>query len=284
MGRVIDSTQRMGHGMGDAEADVGVGHGGHILRKRHALASVGIILDSGAQVLCNQFDGFQVKTVGQRPGALRGIALDGVCQSVHTGGGGQAAGHGGHHIRINDCHVRDIVGVHADEFTFFLHVRDDIVDGGLRAGSAGGRHCDREDGAVLCRSDALERTDVIVLGIVHDNTDALAGIHGGAAADRDHEISAGSAVGIDTLLHILDGRIRLDVRIHFISNAVLFQQIRDLGCHAELHKIRIRCHKSFFEALGRNDPGNLIDRAVPVERHPVQHKTIDCHALTSFDE
>ena len=35
--------------------------------------------------------------------------------------------------------------------------------------------------------------------------------------------------------------------------------------------------KSLFEALGRDDPRNLVDRAVAVEGHPVQNKTIDRH-------
>ena len=34
---------------------------------------------------------------------------------VHTGGGGQALGHGGHHIGIDHSDFGDIVGVHTDE-------------------------------------------------------------------------------------------------------------------------------------------------------------------------
>ena len=40
------------------------------------------------------------------PGGLGDVALDGVGQGVHAGGGGQALGHGGHHIGVDDGDYR----------------------------------------------------------------------------------------------------------------------------------------------------------------------------------
>ena len=52
----------------------------------------------------------------------RGLA---VCSLVHAGGGSQDLRHGGHHIRIYHCDIRDIVGVDADKLTLSLHVGDE---------------------------------------------------------------------------------------------------------------------------------------------------------------
>ena len=60
--------------------------------------------------------------VGELPGALGGVALDGVGQSVHTGGSGQAGGHGGHHVGVDDGDLGGVVGVDAHELADLLGV------------------------------------------------------------------------------------------------------------------------------------------------------------------
>ena len=125
----------MGHAVDDAQAHVGEAHAGDVLAQSHALAAFRGVLDSAAQVLADELDGFQMEHIGDGAVALGDVALNGM--GVHTGGGGKALGHGSHHVGVNDGHFGDVVGVHADKFALLFHVGDDVVDGDL-GGSAGG--------------------------------------------------------------------------------------------------------------------------------------------------
>ena len=122
-------------------------------------------------------DGLQVQAVGQSPGSLGGVAFDGVGQSVHAGGSGQALGHGGHHVGVNNGDIGNIINVDADELTLALHVGDNVVDGSFGSGAGGGGNSDGEDGGVLGRSNAFQRTDICKLGVIDDDADVLSGIH-----------------------------------------------------------------------------------------------------------
>ena len=266
---VIDSAERVRHRVSDAEADVGVSHGGDVLGERHAFASVRIVSNSFAEVLADELDCLKVKAVGELPGSRGGVAFDRVGQRVHTGGSGQALRHRGHHIRVDNRDVRDIVGVDADEFSLSLHVGDDIVDGGLGACAAGRRDRDREDGAVLRRSNALKGADIRKFRVVDDNADAFAGVHGGAAADGDHEISAGLFVSGNAVLDVLDRRVRLDIGIQGVRNAVLLEKIRDLCGDAELDEVRVGSDECLCEALRLDDARDLINRTVAMVRDAV---------------
>ena len=75
----------------------------------------GVFCHRAAQGLGDDLDGLQVEHVRELPGALGDVALDGVGQGVHAGGGGEALGHGGHHVGVDDGHDGDVVGVDADE-------------------------------------------------------------------------------------------------------------------------------------------------------------------------
>ena len=177
MGRVIDRTQRMRHGMGNAQADVGICHGGYILGQCHPFTPVRVILHGLAQIFRDQLDCFQIQAVGQRPRGFRRIAFNRMGQGIHTSRGSQPFGHGRHHIRVHNCDVRNVIRVHADKLAFLLHVRNYIIDGGFRTGSARSRHGNGIHRAVLSRRHTLEGADIIIFGIVHNDADAFAGIH-----------------------------------------------------------------------------------------------------------
>ena len=53
------------------------------------------------------------------PGALGDVALNGMGQRVHAGGGRQALGHGGHHVGVDHGHFGNVMGIHAHEFALF---------------------------------------------------------------------------------------------------------------------------------------------------------------------
>ena len=115
VGRVIQGGQAVGHGVDDAEADVREAHTGDVLAESHALAAGLVVLHGGAQVLRDQADGLEMEHVGDGAVTLGDVALDGVGQSVHAGGGGEGLGHGVHHLGIDHGDLGDVVHVHADE-------------------------------------------------------------------------------------------------------------------------------------------------------------------------
>ena len=274
---VIDSAKGVRHGVRDTKTYVGICHSGHILCQSHSLASVGIIIYSLAKVLSDELDRLKIQAVSQSPCSFSCVTFDRMGQGVHTGGSGQSSGHGGHHIRVDNCNIGDVVRVYTYEFTFLLYVCDDVVDRGLSAGSACCGNSDGEYCAMLGRCYALKGADIIILRVVDDNANTLAGVHGRAAADGDHEVSAGCLISINALLHVLNRGIGLDVGIHFKVNAIRCEKIGNLAGYAEFDQIRIRCYKRFLEAFAFDDPGDLVDGAMSVKRHAVKNKTIHCH-------
>ncbi len=97
--------------------------------------------------------------------ALGDVAFDCVSQSVHTGGSGQALRHGGHHIRVNDCDDRDIVGSTHTNLRFLLYVGDNVVDGNLCSGTCCSRNGDDRYARFLGRCDALKASDILKLRV-----------------------------------------------------------------------------------------------------------------------
>ena len=81
--------------------------------------------------------------------ALGDVALNGVGQGVHAGSCGQALGHAGHHIGVDNGDLGDVVGVHADELALLLDIGDDVVDRDLGSGAGGGGHRNGEHGVLL---------------------------------------------------------------------------------------------------------------------------------------
>ena len=238
--------------MGNSQAHVGECHAGNELAQSHALTALVLIGNSTPQALCDQADSLQVQAVRQSPCALGGVAFDSVGQCIHACGSGQALGHGGHHIRIDDGDVRDIVHVHTDELALTLHIGDNVVDSSFSSSTSGGGNGDGVNGTVLGRSNTFQRANVSELRIVDDNTDGLAGVHGGATANGDHVISTGSLVRGNTRLNILDGGIGLDVGINLIGHASRIQHVGNFLGNTELQQIRIGGDKSLLITLGGN--------------------------------
>ena len=275
MGGVVHGAQGVGHGVSDAQAHIGEGHAGDELAQGHAFAALVLVVHGAPQALGDEPDGLQVQAVGQSPGGLGGVALNGVGQGIHAGGGGEALGHGGHHVGVHDGDVGDVVGVHADELALALHVGDDVVDGGLGGGAGGGGHGDGEHGAVLGGGHALQGADVGELGVVDDDADGLAGVHGGAAADGDHVVGTRLLVGLHAGLDVLNGGVGLDVGVDLIGHTGLVQQVGDLLGDVELDQVGVGGDEGLLVALGGHQTGDLLDGALSVIRDSVEHKTID---------
>ena len=83
VGGVIQSGQAVCHGVDDAQTHIGEAHAGDVLAQSHALAAFRSVLDSAAQVLTDELDGFQMEHIGDGAVALGDVALDGVGQSIH---------------------------------------------------------------------------------------------------------------------------------------------------------------------------------------------------------
>ena len=155
--------------------------------------------------------------IGHFPCSLGGVAFDCVGQSIHTGRSGQALWHGGHHIGINDCDDRHVVGVNAYEFALALYVGDNVVDGNLCSGAGSGRNGDNRNAGLFGGSNAFEAADVFKFLVGDDDADGLGGIHRGTAADCDDVVSAGSLERCNAVLYVFDGRVCFDIGVDFIS-------------------------------------------------------------------
>ena len=276
---VVVSGQGVSHGVVDAQANVGEAHAGDILAKSHALAAgaglTGLGLGDGvAQVLADQLNGLKVEHVGKLPGALGGVALDGVGQCVHTSGSGQAGGHGSHHVGIDDSNLGGIVGVDAHELADLLGVGDDVVDGHLGSSTGGRRHGDSEHGMVLGGSNALEATDIGELGVVDNNADGLGGVHGGAATDGHDSVSLGGLEGLDAVLDVLDGGVGLDLGVEAPSDAGGVELVGHLGGNAKLDQIGVGADEDLLVAATLELAGDLLDGAGTMIRNGVENETI----------
>ena len=276
---VVVSGQGVSHGVVDAQADVGEAHAGDILAKSHALAAgaglTGLGLgDRVAQVLADQLNSLKVEHVGELPSALGGVALDGVGQSVHASRGGQAGGHGSHHIGVDDGDLGGVVGVDAHELADLLGVGDDVVDGHLGGGTGGRRHSDGEHGVVLSGSNALETADIGELGVVDDDADSLGSVHGGTATDGHDSVSLGGLEGLDAVLDVLDGGVGLDLGVKAPSDAGGVELVGHLGGNAKLDQIRVGADEDLLVAATLELAGDLLDGAGTMIRDGVENETI----------
>ena len=282
VGGVIQSGQAVSHGVDNAQAHIGEAHAGNVLAQGHALPALGSVGHSAPQGLGDDLNGLQVEHIGQLPGALGDVALDGVGQGVHAGGGGKALRHGCHHVRVHNGHHGDVVGVHADKLPVLLHVGDDVVDGDLRGGAGGGGHSDDGQAGVLGGGGAFQRANVSVLRVGDDDADSLGGIHGGAAANGDDAVGPSLLAGLHAVLYILNGGVGLDLRIDLISDASLVQHVGDLLGDAKLQQVGVGADQGLFQSPGLHLSGNLLDGSLAVIGCLIQDKTV-CHtATTSF--
>ena len=276
---VVVSGQGVSHGVVDAQANVGEAHAGNILAKSHALAAgaglTGLGLGNGvAQVLADQLNSLKVEHIGELPGALGGVALDGVGQSVHAGGSSQTGGHGSHHVGVDDGNLGGVVGVDAHELADLLGVGDDVVDGHLSGSTGGRRHGDGEHGVVLSRSNALEATDIGELGVVDDDADGLSGVHGGAATDGHDSVSFGGLESLDAVLDVLDGGVGLDLGVEAPSDASGVELVGHLSGNAKLDQIGVGADEDLLVAATLELAGDLLDGARTMIRNGVENETI----------
>ena len=219
--------------------------------------------------------------IRQFPGRTGDIPFDGVGQGVHTGGGRQALRHGGHHIRVHDRDHGDVVRVHAYEFTVFLHVGDDVVDGDFRGRAGGRRNSDDRHRRILGFHRAFQTAHVLVLRIADDDADGLGRVHRGTAADGHDAVGARRAEGLDTGLYVFNGGVRFDLGIQCVREVALFQQIGDLLGHTEADKVRVGADEGVAEAPVLQFGQDVFDRALAVIGCFIQYKTVR-HGSSSF--
>ena len=280
MRSVIDSAEGVRHGVGDAEADVREAHTGDILAESHALAAFLRALDSAAQVGGDKLDSFEMEHVGHFPSGLGGVALDGVGQRVHTGGGGQTGGHRAHHLRVDDGNDGHVVRVNADELALLLNIGDNVVDGDLGCGAGSGRDGDDGHAGLLGVRYALKGAHVGEFGVVDDDADGLGGVHGGAAADGDQVIRACGLKRGDTVGHVLDGGVGLYIGVYLIAQSGSVHNVGHAGNNAVTQKGGAAADKRLFQAAGLDLGGKLLDSACAVIRGLVEHDSV-CHSNAS---
>ena len=278
---VIQGRQAVCHGVNNAQTHIGEAHTGDILAQSHTLAALLGVLDSTTQVLADQLDGFQMEHIGNDAVTLGDVALDGMGQSVHTGGGGQALGHRGHHIGIDNCNLRDVVGIHADELALLLHIGDDVVDGDFSSSAGSGGYCDGEHSVLLGGSNALQRTHIGELRVVDDDADSLCSVHGGAAANGHDAVSLGNLEGSHAVLYVGDGGVGLDLAVNSIGKACSIQQVGDLFGNTKFDQVGVGADESLLVATGGQLGNDVLDGTVAMVRNAVQNNTIGHNYKTS---
>ena len=264
----------MCHGVDNAQTHIGEAHTGDVLAQSHTLAALRGVLHGTAQVLADELDGFQMEHVGDRAVALGDITLDGMGQCIHTGGSGQALGHGGHHIGVHHGDLRDVVGVHADELALLLHIGDDVVDGDLSRSTGGGGHGNGKHSVLLGGSHTFQRAHIRELGVVDDDADGLCGIHGGAAADGHDAVCLSSLEGCHAVLHVGDGGVGLDLAVNSVGEVCSIQQVGDFLGHAKLDQIGVRADKSLLVAAGGQLGNDVLNGTVAMVGNGVQNNAI----------
>ena len=169
-------------------------------------------------------------------------------QGIHTGSCCQSLGHGRHHLRINHCHYRDIMGIHAYEFTLFLHIRDHVVNGNFRRGACCGGNCNNWHTRILGRSNAFQTSHIFKFRVGDDNADCLGGIHGGTAANGNDIVGSGCLESRNAGLYVLDGRVRFDIGINLVGQSCILQYLCHLAGYIELNQVRVGTYKSLLKS------------------------------------
>ena len=164
--------------------------------------------------------------------------------------------------------------IYADHLTILLYIRDNVVDRNLCCGTCCRRHCKDRHTLMLCIGNALQAAHIGKIRILHNDTNALGGIHRRSTTDRDNVISACSLASRNTCLYILDRWVWLDIGIQLISKSCAFKHIQNLLCHTELYKIRIRTYKCFLESTSLCLVCDALDRSCSMIRCLVQYKSV----------
>ena len=169
-------------------------------------------------------------------------------QCVHTGSGGQPAGHAEHQLGIDYGQRRDVVRIDANHLLHILLVGNHVIDRYLGSRTGRGWQGNHGNRFFLGRSHALKRNHIRKLRIVDDNTHRFRRIDRRTAADRNDKVRPGSLERVDTGLHISHGRVLFHVIEHLVRNAGSLQHIGHLCGNAEFYQILIGNHQSLFVA------------------------------------
>ena len=239
VGHAEATTQRVGHAMHQAEADVGVGHTGDVGGVGHLFTCRNVTVGALGEVLGDHTDGLHGQAVGQAPCARSDVTFDGVGQGVESGGNLETTRHGVGQIRVDESDDRNVVRVDSHELALVGGVSDHIVDGGFRSGTGGGRHAEDRHGRILGVGNAFQGEHVGEFRVGGDDADALAGVLRGTATQADQEVGTGCGELGDTVLNAFDRRVRLDIVEDLIRHACLIEHIGDLldGTGFQQHRI-----------------------------------------------
>ena len=263
-----------------AQTHVGECHTGHVLTQGHALAAIGVVLHSLAQALGDEFHSLDIERISQFPGSQGGVTLDGVGKGVHTGSGGQALGHGAHHVGVNHSHHGDVVRVHAHELAALGLIGNHVVDGGLSSGAGGGSHSNHGHALVLGGGKTLQAHHIGELGVVDDDADSLGCVLGRTTTDGNHIISTGGLESLHTGGHHIHAGVGLHLVVNLVCATGGVQQSGHLGNHAELHQISIGHNQSLGETTALHFGHNSLHSTVAVVARLVQNKAFCGHAAT----
>ena len=139
---IVHSTQRMCHGVNNAEAYVGEAHTCNILTKRHSFTTCEVTSYGATQGATDNFNSFQMKHISEFPCTFCNISFHGMNEGIHTCRRTKTSWHRCGHIRIHDGYDWDVMRVDANEFTVLFNICNNVVNRNLCSRTRCCRHSD----------------------------------------------------------------------------------------------------------------------------------------------
>ena len=139
------------------------------------------------------------------------ISFDCMSEGIHTCGSCQSLWHGGHHFRINNCDDWHVMWVNAYKFTFSFYICDNIINSYLCCCTCCCRNCNDRYTRFPGRSCTFQTSYVFEFRVCNNNTDCFGSVHRRTTADCDQIIRFRILKCLNTVLYVLDCRVRFDV-------------------------------------------------------------------------
>ena len=191
---------------------------------------------SSRQVLEDELEGLECKTVGVRSSHNGSISLEAVCNCVDTGSGGQTSRAGSHHISVNDSHLRHQLIVSQRVLNACILIGDNRERSNLGTSTSRSRNSDEVSLLAHVREGVNSLTDIdeahchihkVSLGVLIQDPHDLTSVHCRTTADSDDAVRLELSHSLCALLCGSQGRIRLNVRECGVDNAHLIKSVSD---------------------------------------------------------
>ena len=169
----------MSHSVHHSQTDIRECHSGNILCHSHTIACLGIcrFVDCCFQITSYHFNGFDLEHIAHFPSSFGNQPFDGMCQSIQSGGSGQAFRQGVHQLCIHNSYSRNIIRIDAYHFLFVNLIRNHVIDCHFGSSSGSSRQGNDGNGFLFCIRHTFQRNNIAEFRIVSNNSDSFCGVY-----------------------------------------------------------------------------------------------------------